>query len=85
MVSFIVRFEEDDDKWYLISDSGIISRIPNKENFDILIVRNLSEEKVKIAMREGYRLFECKERNGEECLIKLLNVLFPYCKTCKFS
>ncbi|TRM85706.1 hypothetical protein DJ521_07280, partial [Sulfolobus sp. E3] len=65
MVSFIVRFEEDDDKWYLISDSGIISRIPNKENFDILIVRNLSEEKVKIAMREGYRLFECKERNGE--------------------
>ncbi len=85
MASVIVRFEEDGDTWYLMNDSGMISRIQNKGNFDILIVRNLSEEKVKMAMRKGYRLFECKERNKEECLIKLLNVLFPYCKTCKFS
>ncbi|MDT7862455.1 MAG: hypothetical protein RRA45_09605 [Saccharolobus sp.] len=78
----IVKFE-DDHTFYTISDNGLISKT-NPDKFDILVVKKIDKDKVYNAIKEGYKIFECNE-SKEECLIKVLNKIFPYCKTCKFS
>ena len=39
-----------------------------------------------MVLKLGYKLFECKDIEARErCLTKVLNVVFPYCKVCKFT
>ncbi|WP_338598315.1 hypothetical protein V6M85_07090 [Sulfolobus tengchongensis] len=80
----LVRFE-DDNSAYLISDDGLIRKGVNASTIDVLIVKQINGNKVDQAIKIGYKLFECNSENKEECLVKLLNSLFPYCKTCKFA
>jgi len=81
----IVRFSHDNST-YIIEDSGIISRVYGQEKFHILVVDKIDHHKIKVAVENGYKLFECAEINDKEnCLIKILHALYPECKTCKFT
>ncbi|ADX86503.1 hypothetical protein [Saccharolobus islandicus] len=81
-----VKFEDDTETFYLINDKGLIVKmnriIPKK--IDILIVRQSDRNKVLNAVKMGYKLFECNSMSREDCLVKVLNTVFPNCKTCKF-
>ncbi|QGA53115.1 hypothetical protein GFS03_00100 [Sulfolobus sp. E5-1-F] len=80
-----VKFEDDNETFYLISDDGLIAKqntTPKK--IDILIVKAADRNKILEAIKMNYKLFECKDKNKEECLTKVLNSVFPYCKICRF-
>ncbi|MEM0131820.1 MAG: hypothetical protein QW685_05400 [Saccharolobus sp.] len=84
MQKVIVKFESS-PLLYVISDDGLIKQINGYDKPNIVIVNKIDEEKVSIALKLGYKLFECKDLKArEECLTKVLNAVFPYCKVCKF-
>nr|WP_014511440.1 hypothetical protein [Saccharolobus solfataricus] len=81
-----VKFEDEENAFYLISDDGLIVKrntIPKK--IDILIVKQTDRSKIIEAVKMNYKLFECNNITKEECLVKVLNRVFPYCKTCRFT
>ncbi|EZQ07092.1 hypothetical protein CM19_05095 [Candidatus Acidianus copahuensis] len=51
---------------------------------NILVVRNITEETLKIAQLGKFKLFECKD-NEEECLQMVTRLLLKIPKSCKFS
>jgi len=78
----LVRYE---DRIYRITNNGTIQRLSNadKENFDVMILRKVNPNILEIALERGFKVFECEEVE-QECLKRVLNILFPKCKDCKF-
>ncbi len=73
------------DEYFAISNDGYIKRLTGiPDHFDVLVVKEITKELFNDALSKGYKLYEC-EKDLKECLVQILNALFPYCTTCKFS
>ncbi|BBD73867.1 hypothetical protein HS1genome_2256 [Sulfodiicoccus acidiphilus] len=75
-----VAFEDGES--FSISDNGVIKKA--KGNPSVLVVRELKQEMFSFAITQKVKLFQCQDER-EQCLEKLVRVLFPYCKSCKFQ
>jgi hypothetical protein len=50
----------------------------------IIVLKDVSKEALQEYSRMGIKVFLC-EGEVQECLIKLLRIVYPECKTCKFQ
>ncbi|MCY0859194.1 MAG: hypothetical protein OWQ54_02060 [Sulfolobaceae archaeon] len=73
------------NEYFIIASDGYIRRLAGiPEHLDVLVVKEITKELFDDALVKGYKLYEC-DKDLKECLVQILNALFPYCTTCKFS
>ncbi|MCG3108221.1 hypothetical protein L3N51_00502 [Metallosphaera sp. J1] len=80
MMNVLVGFE--DGQVFSLDDTGVIRRSTGVPS--IIIVRELTKEKLQDYASRGMKVFPC-DSDEKECLSLVLNRVFPQCKTCKFA
>ncbi|WP_168364289.1 hypothetical protein [Metallosphaera hakonensis] len=67
---------------FFLGQDGTIRREQGKPS--IVIVKELTREKLQDYAKRGLKVFPCDEEE-KECLSKVLNKVYPECKSCKFA
>ncbi|MEM0279181.1 MAG: hypothetical protein QXR57_07845 [Metallosphaera sp.] len=78
----LVSFE--DGKAFLLYEDGTIKIAEQCLDPEVVIVRELTTEKIREYSGRGIKIFPCVQ-DEEQCLSIVLNKIFPQCKSCKFS
>ncbi|MCY0861279.1 MAG: hypothetical protein OWQ52_02510 [Metallosphaera prunae] len=79
-MNVLVGFE--DGQVFSLEDSGVIRRSSGLPS--VMIVRELTREKLQDYASRGVKVFVCNS-DEKECLSQVLDKVFPQCKTCKFA